>query len=397
MHNVNRDDVYDGRLKIAKPQAGVESLSPECIPVLRLTRIVKQNTAAAKNVPVCKTHETGSDEQGVKAGSSGIKAAMIVPKKRPYFEPAAESNPEKKTSAVKKNTVSVTAQPTVKRARRYGKKQWQKVFSPQATNKVLSRSQTVEAQVHALPQVDVPRTNQTSTKISTESSSASNSDSTERQFWIDTLASSFNLLDFNKLLKNASFNEQQANILQRSFHQLCQKQSHMSTNSSPSMKTYSCLECEFSISHLCKSADLTQSSPFTAKVIRRNTIVPAAVTMCTCGFSFTHAHDTRPRGQTLDNYCLMLDSVMVEHKRSVELLCPRCHVCIVMKNRKRDVCCSLFNWAGVEEPNRKKFYNAVEKHLQHSTVNFPRLKELYACYKKCCLLFHRCDEEDIAD
>nr|BAF45624.1 f2.2 [Tranosema rostrale ichnovirus] len=365
---------------------------------IRLKKMMSRIPAgAAKNVLDSKTCETNNIEQIVDAGASEkeIPTPMLVPKKRPYVEPAAESNSGKETFAMKKDTISATGEPVMKKRRRDVKEQQQKVLPLQATNEVPSGSLAVETRVHVRPQENVPPINQTSTETSAKSSSALNS--TDRHFCNDTTANDCDSLDFNVLLKNSQFTEELANALQQTFYQLSLKQSSISTNRRSFMKTHKCLGCEFSISHQCTSIDLTQHVPFSADNAPGTTIVPKSPIMCTCQFGFVHSHVTRTRSMQGQNLNLKNIPYLLEHHRSTSLSCPRCHIHIVMKNREKDVCSDLNNWVGFEDADRKQFYNFLRHRLRQSTISWPVLNELYTCSKKCCLLFHRCAEEAITD
>nr|BAF45622.1 f2.1 [Tranosema rostrale ichnovirus] len=361
---------------------------------IRLKKIMSRITAgAAKNVLDSKTCETNNIEQIVDAGASEkeIPTPMLVPKKRPYVEPAAESNSGKETFAMKKDTISATGGPVMKKRRRDVKEQQQKVLPLQARNEVPSGSLAVRPRVHVRPQGNVPPINQTSTETSAKSSSALNS--TDRHFCNDTTANDCDSLDFNVLLKNSQFTEELANALQQTFYQLSLKHL-LFLQTVEFYENAQVLGCEFSISHQCTSIDLSNTCRL-ALTMHLNYFVPNPI-MCTCQFGFVHSHVTRTRSMQGQNLNLKNIPYLLEHHRSTSLSCPRCHIHIVMKNREKDVCSDLNNWVGLRM-RPQTVLNFLRHRLRQSTISWPMLNELYTCSKKCCLLFHRCAEEAITD
>nr|ADI40491.1 unknown [Hyposoter didymator] len=429
------DEEFDCPRTSPQPLPVAEPISPEAQPPTSMKKIAKRKPAAAKSVPVSRTGKPGHEEQAVSAGSAEKKKALGVPKKRPAVKPIAKGDSvdlAKKPSAPKKKPVSklkdpmekascalpsddprnktkvavkksrklvaaATDKPPVKKGRQDVKHRSEEASSLQGINGMSPESMAAEVHAHSLPQVNIPRKKKTSDETSAKNPSILSSESSDRRFWMETLAGDFKSTGYNALLKNAHFTEQQANVLQQSFYQLCRKLSDISTYSDRFMKTHKCIECEFSISHQCVSIDFTQYVPSSANVTGVTTITPQSTTMCICQFGFFHSHATQPRLKLANNLSLKSTLRMLEHNRSVSVSCPRCHMNVVIKNRNSDVCCDFTNWNSLEGGNRRQFFNSLENRLQTSKMSRPYLNELYTCNRQCCQLFHRCAENAVAD
>lgn len=354
----NNDDEYECRLKIPRQQPDVLTSNSERLPVLTLRKVTKQKKVAAKKVPASKTSKTAKNKQTANADASKTKKAMISPVKKRICvnrKKQCKGNLSHKIETVPKNKDEVES--------------------------------VEESEPRKKPKVTVAET-------ATASSSGSISDSTEANFWNETLANKFNTTNYNLYLRNHQFSEQQANFLQKFFHDCCRKLSYQSyINSKPFIRTLKCQECEFSVSHRCKVIDYTQCMLYRAETTFKTNIVPELPTMCVCHqFSFLHTHAVRTHTEMGDDIQSKTTECMLQYDRSVGLSCSRCQINIHV-NPQNNGCREFTNWKSVDGANLKQFYESVEKHMQHSTVKTASLEELYTCSRQCCLLFHRCDED----
>ncbi|BAF45616.1 d7.1 [Tranosema rostrale ichnovirus] len=358
-----------------------------------------------QNFPVAGTSKTDNNEQAVNTSASRKKKTIYVVEKRSDVQQAAKSGPTKITARTNKKTVSrpidpmekvvrplpidefrsttkssvqqsrgpvaaVTDKPTIKKSRQDVNKQLRNESSAQATTEVSSAS---------LDETSVP------------SSSGGSSESANRCFWNESLASDFDSPTYKMGLLSSGFTEQQATIVQQSFYQLSQKL--FDTHNAPTMKTYKCIQCKFSISHQCMSIQFTQGMPLSSDAAQPTRMVPDSTMTCDCQFAFFHSHATssRLRSQPVDNSSAKNTSSIIEHYRSVTFGCGMCHIYIVMENRRKNICCEMEKWNSTDGANRTQFHKSVQKFLQHSTTGSLKLDELFTCRQHCCLLFHRCN------
>lgn len=398
---LSSDDGIRYKFPSPPPKPMVQLNSPVNLAVPRFKITSRRTTLATQYVPVSEMRERGDN----KAGASG-KLVAIIPKKRRYVDTVAESNFE--AIEVSRETVkSAIDAPTIKKERQHvkkrhrksnsidktprekrhkdGKKQSKKVSAWLPTNEEPSTSfgSNIKVEcVKVLPLADGPP----SSKVPSLKTIKAN------RFWTETLASDFDSREYEMLLKQSRFTEEQADVIKQSFHLLCRKLHIASTYTDRFMKTHMCIDCNFSISHQCVSVHFSQFVRSNGNVMSTTSITPESMNICICGFAFFHSHAKNSRTKLSDNLSSMNISRLFEHERSLNMSCPSCHMNIVMKNRNDDVCSDLTNWVDLYGTQNRQFYEFIKDRLELSSMHKPSLKELFTCKRRCCQIFHRCPE-----
>lgn len=425
----------------SQPIPMVQPKSPVLPSAPKLKNTTNQTTPAVHNVPVSNQRKSGENNAG-----ASIKPTAIVPKKRRHFDTVPESDSTKETSTLERISVPATENPVAKlscvlpiegyrnkpkdvieksyksvkwatdappvkkrhqdvkkrpqkaeskdkppveKGHRDAKKWPKKVSTPQLINEVPSTTLTGQEKVEsvtALPQMDKPRSNKGSSKKSVK----------KYRFWSDTLASDFDSLDYEVLLKKCQFTEEQTDVLKQSFNLLCRKLYNVSTYTDRFMKTHNCIDCEFSISHQCVSVHFSQYVRSNGNVLGITTITPESMNMCICGFGFFHSHGNRSRMKLSDNLTSINISSLSEHDRSSTVSCRNCLMNIVMKNRNREICSNFTTWTNLEGTVNRQFYKFLGDRLELSDMSKPKITELYTCLRRCCQMFHRCPENAVS-
>lgn len=422
-----RKDPVNEKSESGNKNAGASAKSAMVVPKKRPYGPVETSNSAKKTSASEKTSvsETKSPVEEVdnvsqikefrlKPTVARKKSLKIVSEQCPSVDPVAKSTSAKKTSASKTSSNPTTKNPVtkvntvlqiedslnkpevamkkspVKKGRQDAKTHPKKLVPPQSTNEAPSTSFAVEDKVDCvtmIPQMNDPGPNKIS-KVHYFK---------KRRLWDQILASNFQSVEYEKLLKKSKFTAEQTDVLKHSFHELFRKIYIATTFTDRFMKTHSCMDCQFFISHQCLSIHFSQYVRSNGNVVGITRIPPESMNICICGFGFFHSHDKKSRGYPLNDVTASDFRHLLEHDRSVTVSCITCDMNITMKNRYIDVCCSFTSWVNFDGVRNRKFYAFLDERLGLSAMDKPRRQELYTCNRRCCQIFHRCPEKAVSD
>lgn len=211
-------------------------------------------------------------------------------------------------------------------------------------------------------------------------------------FWMRSEKGDFGTREFEQALKQV-FNANQTKMLRDLCYHMGRKASCIQKHNTRFMKIHKCVECDFSISHQCISLESMQNMGSNAAIKEESLIAPEAVYSCTCSFGLYHSHRHKPRSKIVGDLRSMNVYNLLENRRTVDMNCPKCYLKICIHNRNDALCNNFTNWTNMDDGTNGEFYKIITRNLREINEESPQLSELYSCNRRCCLLYHRCEQK----
>lgn len=376
-----------------------QSVSSSFLRSLGLMKIKSEKTTV-ESVPLSESRVTDDDKNAGGSHTSAnekLQAKIRSNRKRSRSKSVAASSTAKKSLVEKKKHVSKTKDLGEK------KRHAESLDEPQSIPAVVS---VKEQRKLAAPATDKPKKQKHKASTPAKKGSSSAPKSTvmtaenlseftdadgESILWKDILESEFKSENYTMLLRKCQFTEEQIQDIRKTFQYLYQKFCRRPTKHQRFMKTYSCTECNFSMSHECTSlvsTDIWNNDCYAPCV---ELITPESITMCRCNFTAFHSHITQ--SETHRRTISLEPSPshnFLRSNRTTNFKCSKCHMNVFVTNRFDLGCAFLLNFLSAEDGNRKNFRNYVAKHLDYERRDYPTIHEFYSCSNLCCMVFHRC-------
>lgn len=413
MTDSDRINIDISQASTARQHADERPISPSFLRALGLMKITTGESTVT-SVPLSKSCGTGTDKSAGGSRTSASKEPTSFHRKQKQSKSIAASSTAKKTSAVKQKHVSKPKDRAKKRshATSFDKPQHipaavsgKRVRKPAAPatdtdeSPIKKKATDVKKQPHqqrkrSSPATKVSSSAPKSTDMTAENLSDLTSAADKFRFWGDVLGSDFKSDNYVMYLKNHQFTEDQVQAIQKSFQYLYRSYCRKPIIRQRSMKTYECMECNFSVSHECVCMNSSAYWTFAGIAPRVEFITPESTTMCSCNFTVFHSHcdqsKSKRRAESLESNPLPSTIPLVINNRSVNFDCPRCCMKVLITHREKDVCSKLMEFISADNPVQKKFFNYINNHLDYSPKELPILPEFYSCSNLCCMIFHRC-------
>ncbi|AAS90272.1 c10.1 [Ichnoviriform fugitivi] len=364
------------------------SVSPEFLIALGLMKVTTDETTVG-SVSVSTSRDTAeTDKRGARSTRISASAEVI---RRPHKEKsrcksaATASSTAKKTCVVKEEHVSKPRERAKKRTRAESIDKPQSIIPAPVVTKPATKVSS------SAPKCTVK------TAAAAESPSVLTSAADKVIFWSEIIHCDFKSTNFIKLLEKKKFSEEQIEMLKQSFAHLTRAFHRRPTKPLRFMKTYECIECNFSISHECLAIDTTRYWTFGGNAPCIHFIRPESTTMCACDFTIFHSHFSKSKSKRADPVPSCSPSTLpgVKVNLSVNLQCYKCATTLSMKNPPNAACADMSNFVSADGRVRKKFCEYVSENLEYGPKNSPNISEFFSCRNDCCVLFHRCAKAGI--
>lgn len=351
---------------------------------------------------IMNTRQTEKRRESNTCGMETIDGTVVitVPKKRRYVDPSiAETTVAERTSTKKEKSFSET-----KNDGKDGHHGRPLNLSHHKSSVTIEQSRTPAAATatdyHHQPEKRRRKTRKDNEKESQSSAakeiSSVKPDSekpttikTGLNFWMRSEKGDFGTREFEQALKQ-EFTVKQSKMLRDLCYYMSRKASCIQKHNTRFMKTHKCIECDFSISHQCISLNSIQHIANFRDV---SLIAPEAVYSCICSFGLYHSHKHKPRSKFVGDLRSMNIYNLIEKQRYVDMNCPKCYLEIRIHNRNDALCNNFTNWTNLEDGTNGEFCRIITKNLNKTNEEIPLLNELYSCNRRCCLLFHRCEQQ----
>lgn len=364
---------------------GQESVSPTFLSALGLMKIKTEETTVTSS-----TSRGTADTDKNAVGSTRISARKELirrpHKERSRSKSAATANSTaKKTFVVKKEHVSKPRERAKKRTRAESLDEPQSIIPAPVVTKPATKVSS------SAPKRTVK------TAAAAESPSVLTSAADRARLWRNIVHCDFKSTKFIELLKKTQFSKEEIEILKQSFVHLNRAFRRRPTKPLRTMKTYECIECNFSISHECSAIDTTRYWTFGGNTPCIRFIKPESTTMCACYFTIFHSHLSKSKSKRAEPASSCSPSTLpgVKINLSVNLHCYKCATTLSMNNPPYAACPDMSNFVTADGPHRKKFFQYVCKNLECGPKDNPNMSEFFSCRNDCCVLFHRCAKNGI--